>query len=116
MIIGVQLVTFAIYTERLAALLGLRGSCSMQTQSEPRFSLELGLVIGLAMFLIGVGLLAWKTTEWGLSGFGPLVPEVSMRTVIPAVVCMTHGFQILFGSFFLSFLTLAKSQLDRHFK
>ncbi len=110
MIVAVQLMTFALYTERLAGLIGLRGD-PQNRQSLPKFSLEYGLMIGLGLVVGGIGLLAWKTLEWGQGGFGPLDPEVSMRVVIPAIVCITHGFQVAFGSFFVSFLNLAESEL-----
>lgn len=111
MIVAVQLMTFAIYTERLAGLIGLRGPPKRSHVDIARVSLEHGLVAGLVLMTIGVGLLAWQTMAWRAIGFGPLDPEVTMRTVIPAVVCITHGFQIVFGSFFLSFLNLAELQL-----
>ena len=111
MIVAVQLMTFAIYTERLAGLIGLRGTPKRSRECLARVSLEHGLVAGLVLMIIGFGLLTWQTIAWRGIGFGPLDPEVTMRTVIPAVVCITHGFQVVFGSFFLSFLNLAELQL-----
>jgi hypothetical protein len=117
MIIAVQLMTFAIYTERLANLIGLgdssaAGSSTRRWLHLPKLSLEWGLGIGLMFLVCGFGLLSWKTWAWSSTGFAPLDPEVAMRVVIPAIVCMTHGFQIVFGAFFLSFLNLVKSQLN----
>ncbi len=111
MIVAVQLMTFAIYTERLAGLIGLRGTPKRSRVGLARVSLEHGLVAGLLLVVIGFGLLTWQTMAWRDIGFGPLDPEVTMRVVIPAVVCITHGFQVGFGSFFLSFLNLAELQL-----
>jgi len=111
MIVAVQLMTFAIYTERLACLIGLRGRPNRRHTVLAKVSLEYGLAVGLVLIIIGVGLLTWQTVAWRAIGFGPLDPEVTMRIVIPAVVCITHGFQVVFGSFFLSFLNLAELQL-----
>ncbi len=111
MIVAVQLMTFAVYSERLACLIGLRGSPKRSHAGLATISLEHGLLVGLGLMTIGVGLLSWQTMAWRSIGFGPLDPEVTMRIVIPAVVCITHGFQVVFGSFFLSFLKLAELQL-----
>ena len=113
MIVAVQLMTFAIYTERLAGLIGLRGYAHSTHRSLPKISLEYGLVIGLGLVIRGIGLLAWKSFEWFKGGFGTLDPEISMRVVIPAIICITHGFQVAFGSFFVSFLNLAESELNK---
>ncbi len=111
MIVAVQLMTFAIYTERLAGLIGFRGRLKRSRDGLATVSLEHGLLVGIALLIIGFGLLTWQTMAWRGIGFGPLEPEVTMRAVIPAVVCIVHGFQIGFGSFFLSFLNLAELQL-----
>ena len=111
MIVAVQLMTFAIYTERLAGLIGLRGTPNRSRVGLARVSLEHGLVAGLVLVIIGFGLLTWQTMAWRDIGFGPLDPAVTMRVVIPVVVFITHGFQVGFGSFFLSFLNLAELQL-----
>ena len=111
MIVAVQLMTFAMYTERLAGLIGLRGTPKRSRVGLTQVSLEHGLLVGLGLICIGIGILTWQTMAWRSVGFGPLDPEVTMRAVIPAVVCITHGCQISFGSFFLSFLNLAELQL-----
>ncbi len=111
MIVAVQLMTFAVYTERLAGLIGLRGTTKRSRVGLAAVSLEHGLLFGLGLMIVGFGLLIWQTMAWRSIGFGPQDPEVTMRSVIPAMVCITHGFQLGFGSFFLSFLNLAELQL-----
>jgi len=111
MIVAVQLITFAVYTERLAGLIGLRGTPKRSGDGLTTVSLEHGLFVGFGLMIIGFGLLTWQTIAWSGIGFGPLDPEITMRTVIPAVVCIIHGFQLGFGSFFLSFLNLAELQM-----
>ena len=111
MVVSVQLMTFAIYSERLASLIGLNRKSKLRKSRWPCWSLELGLLVGIGLIAIGMGLLGWLTLKWSKSQFGPLEPEITMRVAIPAVVSITHGFQIVFGSFFLSFLSLARSQL-----
>jgi len=111
MIVAVQLMTFAIYTERLAGLIGFRERHKRSGDGLATVSLEHGLFVGFGLMIIGFGLLTWQTVAWSGIEFGPLDPEITMRTVIPAVVCIIHGFQLGFGSFFLSFLNLAELQL-----
>lgn len=110
MIVAVQLLTFAVYTEQLAALIGLQ---KVEHRKRSVWSLELGLAVGLGLIMLGIGILMWTTMAWSRTGFGSLDPELTMRSVIPAVLCIIHGSQLTFGSFFLGFLNLAKSQLAK---
>ena len=64
------------------------------------FTIENGLLLGLAMFLAGLFWSVSLTLEWGRSGFGPLDPVETMRAAIPAVTLMAGGMQVSIGSFF----------------
>jgi glycosyltransferase involved in cell wall biosynthesis len=66
-----------------------------------RFQLEQGLRAGSLLGLAGLGVLGWVGGGWVLSGF-PALSEV--RPVIVGTVAVLLGAQMIFGSFFLSFL------------
>jgi hypothetical protein len=57
------------------------------------------VIFGLALLLVAV-------SNWRSIGFGQLDPRETMRQVIPGVLLIGLGTQTIFGSFFLSILTL----------
>jgi len=59
------------------------------------------IVTGLASSILAVGSL-------GAVHFGTLNPERSLRLVIPAVLSLTLGFEVMFSSFFLSVLGMKR--------
>ena len=107
-IIGFQAVVFAVFTKVFAISEGL-------LPEDPRFNrvlrfinLEVGLVVGCVLLLIGLGSSIYALYTWGAQAFGPLDPSKVLRMVIPATTSFTLGFQIILSSFFLSVLGLRR--------
>jgi glycosyltransferase involved in cell wall biosynthesis len=107
-IIGFQAVVFAVFTKVFAMSEGL-------LPEDPRFNralrfinLEVGLVVGCILLLIGLGSSMYALRTWGAHAFGPLEPSKVLRMVIPATTSFTLGFQIILSSFFLSVLGLRR--------
>jgi hypothetical protein len=107
-VIGFQAVVFAVFTKVFAISEGL-------LPEDPRFNralrfinLEVGLVVGCVLLLIGLGGSMYALRTWGAHAFGPLDPSMVLRTVIPATTSFTLGFQIILSSFFLSVLGLRR--------
>ena len=80
---------------------------------DPRFSrlakavtLEMGLLIGLALLVLGIGLAAAAVSAWARTAFNGLGPDATMRLVIPSGTCILLAFQVGYGAFFLSVLEL----------
>ena len=48
------------------------------------------------------------TLGWSERGFGELNPSEVLRQVIPSILAIALGFQIVLGSFFLSVLGLKR--------
>ncbi|MDO8662389.1 MAG: glycosyltransferase family 2 protein [Candidatus Omnitrophota bacterium] len=67
-------------------------------------NLERGIFCGVLLLLAGLSGAVFSVFEWGRNHLGPLNPEVSMRSVIPSVLLIILGFQIVFASFFFSVL------------
>ena len=59
------------------------------------------------MFL-GLGSSLMVTLSWRETGFGELNPSEVLRQVIPSILAIALGFQIILGSFFLSVLGLKR--------
>src|SRR5256885_380979 len=70
-----------------------------------RVTLESGLLLGGALFLIGVGGCAWITWRWIASGFGQLE---AVRRVLFWAMWLFLGVQVIFASFFLSMLGISR--------
>lgn len=107
-VLGLQTCLFGIFTRVFASTERLLPPSSRLATLSKVASLERGLLLGIMFFLVGFMLLFSKLLFWRAVHFGPLSYPESLRTVIPAVSCMTIGCQIIFSSFFLSILSLPR--------
>lgn len=105
-IIGFQLVNFAIFTKVYAIQEGLLPPDKKLFNLLDRFSLEQGLILGTILFLIGFITSIIALFQWESTGFMALNPASTMRLVIPSVTSIALGLQIIFASFFLSVFQL----------
>ncbi len=99
-ILGVQFIVFALLTKWIAVLAQLVPEPAWMSRWASSFTLEKGLLVGLAVFFCGLFWSLRLTFEWGRTGFGPLDPLETMRAAIPAVTLMACGMQATIGSFF----------------
>ena len=99
-ILGIQFIMFALLTKWIAVLANLVPEPAWMTRWAGSFTIENGLLLGLAMFFAGLSWSVLLTLDWGRSGFGPLDPVETMRSAIPAVTLMATGMQVSIGSFF----------------
>jgi glycosyltransferase involved in cell wall biosynthesis len=67
-------------------------------------NLEVGLLFGAALLLVGVGILGYALHIWHGAGFGNLSPQRMLRLTLPSATCFMLGVEAIFGSFFLSLL------------
>jgi glycosyltransferase involved in cell wall biosynthesis len=107
-IIGFQAITFAVFTKLFAISEGLLPEDERLKSVFRYVNLELGLSIGGALVLGGVAGSIYAFISWSFRSFPALDPSMMMRIVIPAVTSLTLGCQIIFSSFFLSVLGLAR--------
>jgi glycosyltransferase involved in cell wall biosynthesis len=70
-----------------------------------RVTFESGLLLGGALFLLGLGGCVYITWGWATSGFGPLQ---QVREVLFWTMWLFLGMQIIFSSFFLSMLGISR--------
>ena len=71
-------------------------------------TLEVGLLVGLLLVILGLGGSAYAVAFWDQRSFGPLDPSRTFRIVIPSVTALALGCQIFLSSFFLSILGLKR--------
>ena len=109
-LLGYQLVIFALFTKVFAVDQSLQPAGMLPNWVLKHFdrALEMGVVLGTGMALVGVAGIAWATWGWRQLGFGDLEPTETMRALIPAAILVVSGAQTVFGGFFLGVLRLGR--------
>jgi len=107
-VIGFQAISFAVYTKVFAVSEGLVPEDPRLSKLVRFITLEVGLVVGGTLLLIGLAGSVYAFGAWGLRSFGPLEPTRVLRIVIPAITSLTLGCQVILSSFFLSVLGLGR--------
>jgi hypothetical protein len=105
-IIGTQLVAFAFFTKVFAIGEGLLPEDPRFSKVFKTFTLEKGICFGLAILILGLGLLLHGVWIWKRAGYGLISYEDNMRRLLPAVMLIVVSIQTVFSSFFLSVLGL----------
>jgi len=107
-LLGFQLVAFAVFTKVFAISEGLLPEDPRLSHAFEYITLETGLAFGglLIAGVIGGSILAFS--GWAKSSFGELDPVRILRIVMPSVFSLTLGVQIICSSFFLSILGLRR--------
>jgi hypothetical protein len=103
-ILGLQLCVFSVIVRLIGTRLGLLPRREWIARFTQFFSLELGLLLGIALCLIGALVVGYAALEWSAAGFGGLTPQHTMRFVIPATTLTLAGAEVIFASFVASFL------------
>jgi hypothetical protein len=73
-----------------------------------RIPLEAGLVVGTFLILAGIAGSAAAVRTWQAVSFGNLEPREVLRVVIPAILALMLGGQMILGSFVLGVLALGR--------
>ena len=105
-LLGFQSVLFALYTRSFAHSRGLLLGSPGLNKPYRWLTLEAGLMLGGILILLGLGGSVSATLGWSETNFGELNPSVVLRQVIPSILALALGVQIVLGSFFLSVLGL----------
>ena len=108
--LGMQLICFALFARIFAVTQGLLPASDRLRIFESIFSLERGIWSGLAIGTLGFLGLCHAVWIWRAAGFGPLPTTDTLRLVIPATTAIACGTQIIFASFLISILRLARSR------
>jgi hypothetical protein len=111
-LVGYQLVVFALFAKVFAANEGFQPMPPRLARLFRVATLELGVIAGALMSLLGVAILVSAVVTWGEVEFGALDARVTMRRVIPGAIITALGVQTLFSSFFLSTLGLKRRRRE----
>jgi glycosyl transferase family 2 len=107
-LLGYQAVTFAFCTKLFAISEGLLPPDPTLDEFFRYITLEVGLLVGAALIVLGLTTSVYAVTLWGTQHFGSMDYSHTMRIVIPGAVFLTLGVQTVFVSFFLSVLGLRR--------
>ena len=111
-IIGFQSILFALFTKIFAITEGFLPEDPRLKTAFRYITLEIGLLVGGILVLIGLMGSFYALNFWKLHAFGPLAPSETLRIVIPAFTLLTLGCQTILSSFFLSLLGLKRNIPD----
>ncbi|MFQ5748773.1 MAG: glycosyltransferase family 2 protein [Planctomycetota bacterium] len=109
LIVGFQLVAFAVSSKVFAVRGGLLPPDPKLERFIRFFTLERGVITGVCLVLLGLAGTFLAVSEWGGTSFGDLDPGHTLRMVIPSVTALAIGVQLIFSSFFLGLLGMKDS-------
>jgi len=108
MLVGFQLLAFAVFTKVFAITEGLLPEDPRLNRFFEYIKLETGLVVGAVLVVLGIGGSLFALSNWARASFGPMNSERLLRVVLPSVFALVLGAQVIFSSFFLSILGLRR--------
>jgi len=104
-LLGFQSVFFAVSTKAFTSSTGLAPRDPRIEKLFHMASLEIGIAIGAALILGGIGGSIYAVRVW--SG-KPLNPALGLRLIIPAVLSLSLGVQTVLSVFFINVLGLSR--------
>ena len=107
-LIGFQGVCFGLFARTFAVTEGLLPEDPLLNRFFSAFTLETGLMVGAFFVVAGLFGSVYAVNTWRVQSFGPLDFSHTLRIVIPAATAITLGLQVMFSSFFVSILGLAR--------
>jgi glycosyltransferase involved in cell wall biosynthesis len=107
-LIGFQAIVFALFTKIFAIGEGLLPEDARLNRLFKYITLESGLIVGSLLLILGLAGSIYAIAYWSARSLGALDPTRTLRFVIPSVLSLMLGCQIIFSSFFLSVLGLKR--------
>ncbi len=107
-LVGFQAVLFSALGKIFAMTTGLAPETPKWQRLFRWITLEVGLLAGTVLFAAGLIGSFVAVGIWRDRSFGSLDPTYMLRLVVPSVVAMALGCQIILSSFFLSMLGLSR--------
>lgn len=109
-VIGYQSLLFFWLTKLYATQEGFLPASARYRRIVGRWSAERGLLIGVALFLLGVIIGIVQVVRWGSLDFGPQDATEVVRIAIPSALGIILGFQTMMMSFFSGVLTTPRRE------
>lgn len=113
LLIGSQAIAFWLLTKVYAIEEGFLPADPRLSRLFRTFTLEVGLVVGLVLLLIGFGAAVVSVVRWGQVDLGGLDVGQQVRTVVVAMIGFLLGAQVILNSLFLSILGMGRKNRPR---
>ena len=112
---GFMSIMFAIMTRVFAYFSGLIPRKPSMFGVFSRFAtLEAGLFTGILLLVLGGSGALTSLYMWNNTGLGPILnPASTMRVVVPSMIALSVGYQLLLGSFLISILAIQRNANPR---
>lgn len=110
---GYQMVLLAGFVRIFAYTRGFLPPNHILSSAFSFFTLEKGLLSGLAILLAGFGLISLTLLDWATAGFGNLDPLANTRPVIAGRTLVSLGLQTLIFSLVFSYLGIDEKPSKR---
>ena len=107
-LIGYQSIVFAVMTKSFAMSEGFLPEDPSFVRWFEFATLERGLLLGLAAFLVGAAILVGAVLSWQQADFGPLDYSKTMKWVIPGATLTALGVQTVLFSFLISMTGMSR--------
>ena len=108
LVAGVQAVLLGMLAKASAVQLGIAPPTPILTRLQGLRPVELGIVSGFSLLLVGAAYALWAVDRWREAGFGDLAAGDSVRIVVPAVTAAAVGLQLAFSGFALAILDFGR--------
>jgi hypothetical protein len=104
--VGFQLIFFSVFAKFFAIVTGLHPRKPHMEKLFLDARIEVGLVCGVVLLAAGLAGTLFAAGEWAGRRFGNLDPFQVMRVVIPSVLALTLGCQLIFSSLYFGLLQI----------
>ncbi len=104
LLLGFQILGLGVFIKTYAVTSGFLPGTDRWKKLPVSRPVEMGIVLGALIFLVGGGWLALAFWQWQQVGFGPMSSSASLRMVIPSVIALVLGGQAMFYGFALAVL------------
>jgi hypothetical protein len=107
-LLGIQTLTFAVLARRLAIREGLLPPAPILERFGGWITVERMVVAGVLSLATGLIGLVLATGHWAASGFLPVDDPEGMRVVVPSLVAMGVGLQLVLSGFLYGLLDMTR--------
>ncbi|MCC7346697.1 MAG: glycosyltransferase family 2 protein, partial [Variibacter sp.] len=105
-LVGIQIVGFGIIARHFATANGFLPRSALLQRLMSAASLERGLLVALAVVVLGLAGAGWSVAQWAAVGFGPITATLVMRVLTFSLVMVAAGVQMAFTWFLLGIIDM----------
>lgn len=113
-VIGYQSLMFFWLTKLFATAEQFLPASDRYRSIVAKWSAERGLLVGLALFVLGIVIGIVQVVRWSGVDFGPLAATEVVRVAIPSALGIMLGFQTILMSFFSGVLTTPRRTIPQN--